>query len=373
MGFARLPAILVLISFAAVARGQGLDRPLHGEWDFEPVKLWEIDSVGDESLARPAELRVSSNGMFCFHDFTRHVSYACDPHGDLVARFARQGSQQGNVSRYINCLAGDDEVVIAAMDKLHFFSTKGEFRRSMPNNPFQRFPLLYIDDNELFLAPGALSGLRGSEAQIVRSDTRGGEAAVFARLPVSSSETSGPPGAVVLGLTPQVLMAYDRQSGTVYYGKNSEYTIYAADTDGKTRNTFGLKRARITVTEAAKRAHFESLGVPTETIDRITSGLPEQATYYYRIHADGGLIYVFAVAEFGSRQNSQPIDIFSADGDYLYRGNLDIAGGKYICGSPDNLRIQGERLYAVLEDDDGKRSIAQYRIKLPRAGVQETP
>ncbi len=75
MRFVAHAVMLVALSMSMPANGeQSPDHPSRGNWDFSPEKAWEIDRVGDQPLARPAELRVSPGGSFYFHDFDRHIS-----------------------------------------------------------------------------------------------------------------------------------------------------------------------------------------------------------------------------------------------------------------------------------------------------------
>jgi len=361
----RRSVVLVVALVNIVAAEQSPDVPTRGLWDFNPQKLWEIDRVGGEPLRRPAELRVSAGGSVYFHDFDRHVSYACDDQGNVVATFARQGRRKGEVPRYMNCLAGDDQVVIVSPDRMYFYSSNGSFLDSAANNLFQRFPLLYFGGHEFLLGPGALTDVRDGEATIVRSDVAARNVETFAKIKVSDEERSGPPGAVVLGLTPQLLAARDPDSGAVFYGKNSEYKIYVANERGELRPTFGLKRAGALVSDEDKRAHFAGLGIPSDQLEQLVKALPNKAACYQRIQVNRGLVYVFAAAGFGVPCDSQQIDIFLPDGTYLYRSEIRFTEGKHILSGAENLRIQGDRLYVILEDDAGARTIARYSIALP--------
>lgn len=80
---------------------------------------------------------------------------------------------------------------------------------------------------------------------------------------------------------------------------------------------------------------------------------------------DRGLANVYAAAAFGGSLTRQPIDFFSRSGEYLYQGIIAIEEGRHVYGSPDNLRVQGDQLYVILEDGTGRRTIAKYGIQLP--------
>ena len=103
------------------------DKPIKGEWDFRPQKVWEVDKVDDVPFERPSELRASQDEKLYFHNFDRGVSYVFDKDGKLVNSFAKQGTAPSEVSRYINCFLAGDKVVVGSPDKLHFFSEQGLF------------------------------------------------------------------------------------------------------------------------------------------------------------------------------------------------------------------------------------------------------
>ena len=65
------------------------------------------------------------------------------------------------------------------------------------------------------------------------------------------------------------------------------------------------------------------------------------------------------------KTSSQQIDIFSEKGEYIYSGKIGF-GDNLKFGSPSNLLIKDEYFYVILENDQGKQTLAKYRIKLPQ-------
>ncbi len=84
-----------------------------------------------------------------------------------------------------------------------------------------------------------------------------------------------------------------------------------------------------------------------------------------------GLIYVFAVSQIDEKTTVQDIDVFSPRGEYLYRGKISF-GDHLKFGSPSNFIIKDEFLYVILEDEQGKQTLAKYRIRLPSFGSSRT-
>jgi len=110
-----------IFCFVVFAEVKNADKPLRGEWNFRPQKIWEIESVNDVPFVRPSELRASQDEMLYFHDFDQNVSYVFDKEGKFIHSFAKQGSGPGEVSRYLNCFLAGDKVVIGSPEKLHYF------------------------------------------------------------------------------------------------------------------------------------------------------------------------------------------------------------------------------------------------------------
>lgn len=361
-------ALLFLIFSAAAVASDGLsaDKPAKGDWDFQAKKVWERERAGDEPFGRPGELRVSGDDRIYFHDFDKQVSYIFNREGGFVRLFARQGKAAGEVSRYVNCFTVGDKVVVGTPNTLEFFGRQGEFVKSAANDLFSRFPLVFINEDEFLTVAGGPQETRGGTERIVRRHVATGEETDFTEFPVSSKESGHAGGAIVLGLTPEVKVAYDQQAGAFYCGRNDEYAIHVVDLSGHLLRTFGLKRAKVTVTDKAKMEHLERFGLPRQRMDAVVRSLPNELAYYYRVQVNDGLVYVFAVATLDRHQNSQQVDVFGPDGTYLYRGRIECEAGKYVYGSPDNLQVRSDQLYVILEDGAGKKTLAKYQLVLPK-------
>ncbi|MBN2256487.1 MAG: hypothetical protein JW704_01530, partial [Anaerolineaceae bacterium] len=65
------------------------------------------------------------------------------------------------------------------------------------------------------------------------------------------------------------------------------------------------------------------------------------------------------------------IDIFSPEGEYLYRAKIELEKGLRPVFSPlDNLIISGNFLYAACEKEDDTVVIVKYHIDLPGRGQE---
>ncbi len=255
--------VLVVAAAAALCVGMAAAadpaKPLKGEWNFAPAAVWSIDRAGADTLMRPGEPRVSRDGKLYFHDFDRHLSYIVGEKGELLGTFAGMGEGPGLVSRYVNCFTSDGRVIVGAMDKLHFYDSEGRFISSTPNNIFASFPLVFTSDDVFFTGPGALANLPDGKASIRRVNVTSGETKPIHEFTMGPDEQVKF-GGVILGVIPQIDMAYDPQGGRLYFARNDRYEIFVSDLDGKIVDSFGLPKERVPVTEDDLKHHLLGAG-----------------------------------------------------------------------------------------------------------------
>ncbi len=336
------------------------------EWAFEMEKVWEINQIGEKELLRPAEPRVADDGTLYLHDFERHLSYIIDGDGELISTFAPRGDDEGEVPMYLNCFPAGDHVVICAMDKLHFFTKQGQFVKAVPNNPFVRFPLAFKSENEFWMAPGALGDSPGGLAAVTHVDLTSGDETNVHEFGLSDEESKHTGGGVVVGLTPQIKMGFDRLSDRVFFGKNSDTVIYRLDGDGGHAESFSFTGTRQPVSETDKRKHFAKFDIPEEHLGPMIGALPDRMANYNRIQAVNGLVYLLSTKGIGHVQTEQDVNVYSPDGRHLYYGRIQVEEGWHTSG-PDNLQLTDGFVYAIQEDDAGSRKIVKYRIVLPQS------
>jgi len=336
------------------------------EWAFETEKAWEIQQIGEDELLRPAEPRVADDGTLYFHDFERHLSYIIDGDGKLVSTFAPRGDNEGEVSMYLNCFPAGAQVVVCAMDKLHFFTKQGQFVKSVPNNPFVRFPLAFKNENEFWVSPGALGDAPESLAVVTYINLASGEEKTVYEFERSEDEKKPTGGGLVVGLTPQVKMGYDPLSDRAYLGKNSDTVIYCISSDGDMVGSFSFTGVWQPVTETDKRNNFARFDIPEEHLTMMIGALPDHMAYYSKIQIIDGLVYLFGVETIGRVLTGQDINIFSPDGQHLYHGRIQFEDGWHI-SSFEKLQLTNGFMYVILENDAGNKKIVKYRVALPRS------
>jgi len=365
--------LVLLFLVCNTLNAQQNKTPKHGTWNFNQQKVWEIDKAGSEDLGRPGEPRIGNNGILYLRDFDKKFSYIFDAEGELLKKFAYQGDDK-DVSMYINCFTFGENVVIGAMDKLHFYTGDGELIKSVPNNIFMRFPQAFLNRSEYLVAPGALSGLPEGIAEITKVNLESAKDEKFAEIILSEEEKALPPGGVIVGLIPQILTCYDEKNERIYFCKNSEYKIFVADSDGKILDSFGREQERINVSLDARKEHLSFFleDMPDETITSMAKGLPEKLTYFHNIQINNGFLYIFRMTEFSTKLTKQVIDIYSLDGEFLYSGTIQFKNGLSL-KNVNGVQIRGNSLYALLSDENGKSKIVKYKIDIPICNAQNLP
>jgi len=353
----------LLVTLASVCVAQEDSKPR--EWNFELEKVWEIKQIGEDDLLRPAEPRIADDGTLYFHDFERHLSYIIDGNGKLVNTFAPRGSGEGEVPMYLNCFPAGDQVVILAMDKLHFFTKQGQFVKTVPNNPFVQFPLAFKSENEFWAAPGALGDSPGSSAVVTHVNLTSGEKKTVHEFALSDEEKKPTGGGVVVGLTPQAKMGFDRQSNRIYFGKNSDTLIYWLVGNSGKAESFPFTAVRQPVSDHDKRNHFSKFDIPEERLVQMIEALPDHMAFYNRIQVESGLTYLFSAETISRTQTGQVVNVFSPDSRHLYSGRIQLEEGWHISG-PDNLQMADGFVYAIQENSSGNKKIVKYTIALPR-------
>ncbi len=344
------------------------DQPKKGEWLFSPQKIWEAEKAGDTEFGRIAELLVSENGNIICRDFQRNISYVFNNEGRFIKCFASQGASEGQLPFYLNRFQSGDKIILAAPDKLHYFSQDGTFVRAVDNNLFLRFPLCFINENEFIYAP-TFPQSPVHEKKLVAFDLSSGRERILLNFtePEGRSQKPAPfPMLMIYSLIPQVRLEDDGVN--LFFGRNDAYTIYIADRSGHIQSSLSLDRNKSIASPEGKRNHIADIQLPKEAVEKILSQLPDEMTYFSQIQAIRGLIYVFAVTTVEKETADQALDIFSPKGEFLYRGYLRF-GDLVKFGSPSNLVIKGEDVYVILNNGQGRQTLAKFKIKLPPPGT----
>jgi hypothetical protein len=361
----KLPTLATAVAITiCIGCTKNTDAPAPQEWAFNMEKTWEINQAGEDKLLRPGEPRIADDGTLYYRDFDRDLSYIISDDGKLISTFAPRGGGEGEISYYFNCFPAGDGVAICAPDKIHFFTNRGQFVKAVPNNLFARFPLAFKNQNEFWLAPGALGDAAGDMVAVTYVNAATGAERIIHEFSRSDEEKKPTGGGVIVGLTPQIKMGFDGKSNRIYFGKNSDTLIYSLTDDISKIDSFSFTGTRRPVSETDKKNHFARFNVPEERMAMLLGALPDRMACYHRIQAVNGLIYLFSAEGIGENQTGQDVNIYSPDGRQLYYGRIKVENGWHISG-PESVQLGHGFVYAIQENATGDKKIVKYKLTLP--------
>jgi hypothetical protein len=349
------------------------DQPLKGEWDFKPEHVWTISNAGDELLARPGALLVSDDGTVYVYDPKNRKNYMFNKNGQFIKSFAGQGEGPGEVRNQGPFFLVNDKIIIPEWGRVHYFSKNGDYIKSKAFTGVQRMPSFFLDENELVLVSAVPQDEPDGIGEITIQNLQSSKMTIIKKFPMFMGGTAGK-GKNELhilfnGLSPIMTVGYDPVQKKIYYGNSDSYLIYVTDLKGNQLNSFSfsVQRKKSKVPAAVKKERFEGLykSFPKNIIDQLYKSVPGEATFFNRIDIVNRLVYVF-VPYVVPTTPQQEVDIFSLDGKYLYRGVIRVGSDLNIVFSVfKNLIIKNNHLYVVVEDKEGTRKLAKYKVVLP--------
>ena len=357
--------LLLLVFSLAVGLLRGtetnvnLDNPLKGQWNLNPRKVWQVDHAGEDVFSR-LEIVAAEDGTLYVHDWRSQCIFLFDNNGTFKRAFGTRGEGPGEIRTHLKTFTIKDKLIAADTDRLHYFTKEGNFIKAVPNMLFQQEPQVFLNDHEFIAAPSFAVPDDG-KGKITYVNLKTGDKKMIGEfsLPRASGRRIQ-----LIGLTPMIITGYDYDNNKLYYGVNDAYEIHIMQLNGKVLNTFSLKRQKKPVAIEALRKQLKLIDA-SAPVNEIIKQLPKEITYYHRISIHKRYVLVFE-DNFGTNWESQPIDIFSLEGKYLYRTVFKPEpGAKIYFTSFGSILVEGDYLYVVLEDDEGEVAIAKFRIQLP--------
>jgi hypothetical protein len=361
-------------SFAWGSEASNPPEPLKGEWDFNPRKVWKVNSMGDDLVAEVRHIQVDKNGQVYFFDSKLKKFYVLGPDGKYRFSFGRPGEGPGEYRRVESFFLVGNTVVIADERKVIHFSKDGKFQvDAVTGNSYKNVPRAFVDKNRFIKIPPKTDAREHERDQIDIYDITQKKSSMVAEIPGEEHVVQVAASTTVVfsggKYKPMVILCV--KDNYLYYGKNDKYKITKLNLDTKTSMTISIKDRKPNKIPQAEKDSFHSRlrkVLSKEMVDRAMKSIPEEATYYFRIDVDdNGMIYVYQTIP-GAPKWTMEIDLFSPAGKYLYRSKIVFPEGSSI-KSP--LQIQGDYLYVSLEDQDGEVALAKYQIDKPKPDKPE--
>lgn len=366
--------IFLLFLFISADEIKNSNQPLKGQWNFNPKKVWETSTAGDQVLISVSTLRLDDQGNLFAFDTKHSRFFVYSPRGKFLYSFGKRGEGPGEYRMVFNFFLKGKSVIVPDMNKIHFFNISGKYLKSeIPGGAFV-FPRIFIDKNRFIYVPSGIGPQKGSD-RLELVDLKTKKKNLICEIPaeeVMEATINREGGQARLNIkdantTPGVIV--DFHNNFLYFGKNNRYLIKKTDLNGKEFLSFSISgRERKKITPEIKKKRLESFSlngrkIPDDMIKQLMKTMPDQCTYFNRIRVDDtGLIYVF-IPDMANDQ-VQEIDIFSSEGKYLYRAELKLSDGYRFKGNTYMLRDQHLNVFA--EDQDGEVSLIKYQVQLPQ-------
>ena len=346
-------------------RGKNSDKPKLGEYRFPLKKLWEIEKVGEDYIGTIHSMVVSNDGKICVYDWKILKYFILDVNGKLLHTFGKRGEGPGEIRRLEQAPVINAGNKIAVLDnvQIHFFDWNGKFVKteSMVSGTA---PILFLDEDTYITAPRSSLAVQEGLAKVEKINLKTKERKVITTFSMYKggvlANNQGQAAVVFGGITPRAeVTMYDDK---LLYAMSDVYKINMTDKNGKMITSFSLDRARgkIKQKDIVDRLMLRAKGkAPKELLERLAKTLPTEETYFTRILVHKGLIYLFKSGFYATNINQ--IDIFSFNGEYLYKGVLMLEDGYNI----RNTQFTDKCIYLSLENEEGDNVLAKYTVTVP--------
>lgn len=354
--------LIILLSFTSLQAINivNSDKPLKGEWNLKPEKIWSVSQAGNNIFARP-NITIADNGTLYIHDYKKHQTYLFDKNGNYKKVFAKKGEGPGEIIFHLLSYSFDDGLMIADRTKIHYFSNNGNYKKKIEFKYPGQLPLFFTSSDTCITR--TFGGTKG-EMNIV--DFKSGTKKTLKKYSLKDREFEFKNGLGLRmpGIHSEFIIGYDKNNKKIYYGINDTYLIHVTDLSGNKSNSFSVNSERKIVKKNVLKKTIKIMA-PEVPLSEIKN-FPNKLTYFNRIEIHNGLIYIYR-ANLGSYWQEQVIDIFSPDGKFLYRTIFKTGEDSDIYFPMlNNILIKNGHLYVLLENDEGDVSINKYKISLPQ-------
>jgi len=370
--------VLLVMSFSNLfSEVKNQDKPLKGQWDFQPQKVWMVGDAGDEPIARPQKILVADDGTIYVYDMKNSKFYSFTNDGKYISTFCPRGEGPGELKRFMDAFMVKNTLIVADVDRISYFGKGGKYIRSVNNNFMMKGPNYFINEDEFIYFPLLMLPGAGSSGKIYRYNLKTQEEKVLAEFDLFKGGKANAEGArrplalVIPPLTPMVNVGYGADN--FYWGVSGNYNIHVVDYNGKQLNNFSVDRSARQVSKEVKEKYFKMLRLPPpppgaggDMAKTLMKSYPNDLTHFYKIGMNKGLIYVY-LTYLDRCVNMQEIDVFSPDGKYLYNSKLNVGDGYCLLISPHPvMAMKGDFVYMGLEDKEGEPVIAKFKIQTPK-------
>jgi len=360
---------LIVCLFSSLIFAQNVtnpDKPLRGEWDFQPSVVWEIEKLGKDPLIHPQQILLTNEGKLAVIDRGFDCIYVLNKRGKKLFTFACKGVGPGKVTGVTRIFSQEDLVVVDSR-KINYYSAKGKFTKAYNRKSYFYSPRLFVNNNIFVGVPFSKMEFKKSRGKIMLIDLKRRRKKLIGQFHLSPYGII-PQGTKEYGIydeafTPTMIIGHHK--GRLYYGLNDSYSIAVGDLSGNKLFTFGIKRKDRPATPEQMRQRLKMTGIPTLALADLLHQLPKKITQFNRLEIHSGYIFVF-VTPLNLYPRERSIDIFSLTGKYLYQAKIVLPEGRQMLATIfSNLIIHGKEMFVAYRKGKGKVVIGKFKIKLP--------
>jgi len=358
---------LFLLSMSLQGEIVNKDKPEKGTGNFNMKELWQVSEGGENPFGNIRSILISEDGILCCLDDKLNQMFLYDKDGKFLKGFSKKGEGPGEIKlfRQAGLLNAGKFIAVRDSDRIHYFNWEGEYLESFPN-PRPRAPILFLSRYVFITAPQNILAAPKGIAEVKKVNLKTGEESLITKFSMYKGGTianrNSQASIIANGLTPMFELGLYKDR--LYYGVSDKYRIEISNMNGKALSGFGVTREKSKVTEEEKvRPILQGAKglAPEELLRTLAKKLPNEETYFVDIQSHNGQIWIFVTD--WKRGPSKQIDIFSPDGNYLYRRFVKIDPEESITSG---LIVHGDSMYLVIRDAEDEFRVAKYSIDLPK-------
>ncbi len=353
-----------IIEYAAVPMEERTER----------IELDEALIIGRDSddpnfiFYRPNEILVDSSGRIFVLDQGNHRIQVFDSEGRYSVTIGQEGEGPGEFQRPIAMTRVGDRLVVndVANSRVSSWSMEGEYIESWRPDPRLDVGLMFGFANGTIVYTDAI-GLRGQprNAEIVVESVAMNEEQQphrYAAVPImhmfwSNKTIQGAAAPIQIPMC-TLDVGVDAKE-TLYVAACPEYQIHAFSLDGSALWALRVPWKRQAIPEQLFDSKADEWTGKLPDFTRADWDDPGDYSALWAIRVDGhGHLYVFPDARkpTGEHAEERPVDVYSAEGDYIFSGMIpevwDVAHGDFVY----KLR---------LNDETEEHEVVRYRLVEP--------
>ncbi len=347
------------LSYALYASGNGNNvifnkEPIYGSFILETEEkllIKESDSNINYMFKKINDIVLDSEGNIFLLDGNRILAY--DHQGKFIKSIGRQGQGPGEfifpvklfIDGYDNLYVNDQGKKLIVFDEEGTFKEIIRLKYFIPTFPSES-SVFYVDKEGYIYSFSREYSESGLKKSLVKSDSQGN---IIKKIIESSEEDievkASKGGGVIGGIqhvySPDSFFCVVKNS-FLCFGENLKYRLFLIDFLGEIQTIFIQDEKPQPISSKEKSKMGKNVK------------LPHHRPFFNTILSDEkGRIYVIKTKSILDRNNVVQIDIFSRDGQYLYKTEL-----------PYFPRIiENGSIFIIDKDEEGKRAIKKLEIR----------